>query len=199
MTRDSYRKTLADARRDLEDLYRQREEIERKIARLRQTIISLGALTKETENLEKAKRWFKENETLSEAVMNVIQASEVPVHPKDIQEALEDLGFDIGSSNPLASVWSVVRRLEQKKWGKHPYLRWYKREKSRKWGRGTRVDAKVGVWWGDHRPSREWEPYEMKSGISRAHENRLQEIADKDPELKKLLRRRRRKATAETK
>lgn len=165
MTQQSYRKILRTARKDLERFYRQREELERKIARLRQTIIGLGSLTKETPELEEQKRWFKENESLSEAIMNIIQASDVPLHPKEIQERLEELGFDIGSSNPLASVWSVVRRLEQKKSGKkkHPYLRWYKQERLRKYGRAKSpsTDVTLGVWWGDQKPRGDWQRYEM--------------------------------------
>lgn len=160
MTQDFYRKTLRTAREDLERFYRQREELERKIARLRQTIISLGALTKEDAKREKQKAHFKETKNLSEAIMNVIMASEVPLHPRDIQEALEDLGYDIGSSNPLASVWSVVRRLENRKWYGNPYLRWYRKPSTdgKRWGRGS----KIGVWWGDQRPGKPWKVYEVK-------------------------------------
>jgi hypothetical protein len=166
VTQSTYRQTLKAARRDLETLYRQREELERKIARLRQTVISLGALTKETPLLEKQKHRFKENESLTEAVMNVIQASEIPLHPKTIQERLEELGYDIGSSNPLASIWSVVRRLEQKKstTSEGTYLRWYKQERSRIYGRSKTASPvfSVGVWWGDQRPRvGEWERYDM--------------------------------------
>ena len=166
MTQDAYRKTLKAARLDLEKMYREREELERKIARMRQTVISLGSLIKETKELEVSKRWFKEHETLSEAVLNCIMASDVPLHPKEIQERLEELGYDIGSSNPLASIWSVIRRIEKQKWGKHPKLRWYKSQRLRKYGRAKEpsLDIDIGVWWGDQKPRiGDWERYEMGS------------------------------------
>jgi len=160
MTSTDYRRVLTAARRDLDALYRDREELERKIARLRQTIISLGALTKESPQLEKKKKWFRENEPLTEAVMNVIMASEVPVSATEIKESLEELGYDIGSTNPLASVWSVLRRLEQRRWGDHPYIRQWVSEEVRPWGKGKRHQVRVGWWWGDRKPAGNWKRYE---------------------------------------
>ena len=80
--------------------------MDRKIARLRQTVVTLGALCREDGKREQQKRFVTHSGSLTNAVLDAIMASDVPLHPKNIQGILEDMGYDIGSSNPLAS-WMI--------------------------------------------------------------------------------------------
>ena len=143
----TYRRTLKAARNELINLYRGREETDRKIARLRQTVVTLGALCRESSEREAQKRWVTHSGSLTEAVMDTVMASDEPLQPKEIQRVLEDMGYDIGSSNPLASVHSVIRRLLQQR-------------RLRGCERVVNSRPRLGFWWGDKKPPKPWKPHD---------------------------------------
>jgi len=143
----TYRRTLKAARNELLNLYRGREETDRKIARLRQTVVTLGALCRESSEREAQKRWASHSGSLTEAVMDTIMASDAPLQPREIQRVLEDMGYDIGSSNPLASVHSVIRRLLQQR-------------RLRGCERVVNNRPRLGFWWGDKKPPKPWKPHD---------------------------------------
>jgi hypothetical protein len=147
MVQATYRKTLTAARRDLKRYYRQREEMDRKIAKLRQTVVTLGALCSEGFNRDFAKEYGL-TKTLTDAVFDAIIASERPLHPKEIQFLLEDLGYEFKSANRGASIHSVCKRLVQQ--GKlAPVVRISPKE-------GKGAYDKCGFWWGDQKPPAPW-------------------------------------------
>lgn len=111
MRKPEYIKALKTAQDDLEKLFRDREELERKIARTRETVISLGLLVDHKPGY--TSRYLPSS--LTEACLNAIFAARVPLDPIGIRKDVERIGFDIGSSNPLASVYSVLNRLLQRK------------------------------------------------------------------------------------
>lgn len=146
MKDSTYRKTLTAARIDLRRLYEQREQLERKIAQLRQTVTTLGALCSETDGRDFVKIYGL-NGTMTDAALDAFIASEKPLSIRQIVRTLEDLGYPFKSGNRAASVHSVVRRLVQQ--GK---LRPVVRPTA-----GDRYDVNAhGFWWGDKRPPEPW-------------------------------------------
>ena len=110
-----YSEILTTVRKDLKEAYREREELDRKIAKLRQTVVTLGALCEEGGEREFLKVLGSLKEDLTTACHDAILASGTPVSPTDIRDTLEDLGFRFKSSNPLASIHSVLKRLLEQK------------------------------------------------------------------------------------
>lgn len=105
-------KTLRAARDELERLFRQREDLEREIARTREAVISLGLMVEHDQTLSTA---VYLPTSLTEACVNAILVSNKPIDAVSIRKHVERMGFDIKSSNPLASVYSVLKRLIQQK------------------------------------------------------------------------------------
>lgn len=148
MTTKQYERLLVTARRDLRKAYRDREELDRTIAKLRQTVVSLGALCKEDSPLQEVKTWWSPlGKNLTEAVANAIAGSATPVGAKEIRNILEDLGYRFQSTNPLASIHSVIGRLiEQKEITKAVSL---------KAGLGT-IPGAPRFWYGHSDPPLPW-------------------------------------------
>jgi hypothetical protein len=182
MTQPTYRRALIAARKDLDRLQREREEIDRKIARLRQTIISLGAVTRESKKREKQKHFISEKEPLTEAVQSVIAASEVPLHPQGIRRILQDLGYHITSSNPSASIWSVLKRLEDKRThsGTGVVRMYEKRDKDDP--KGEKGPRAFGYWWGDQNPPKPWVKSDLWEKARERSKTRTAEKASKKAE-----------------
>ena len=103
---------LTSTRKDLKEAYRQREELERKIAKLRQMVTTLGAMCEE-DGLQDFKEYVPRSGKLTDAVNTTVVASAVPLTAIEIRGVLEDLGYRFQSSNPLGSIHSVLTRLEQ--------------------------------------------------------------------------------------
>ena len=114
---NQYRRLLERAREDLKAAYRQREELDVTIAKLRQTVVSLGAMCPEDDVREGLKGVVPRRGALTDAVSNTILASQIPLGAKDVRDMLEELGYKFasGSSNPLASIHSVINRLVEQK------------------------------------------------------------------------------------
>lgn len=76
MRKPEYRRALRTAQDDLERLYSQREDLERKIARLRETVINLHLMLE----IEHPAMFF--SKTLTSAVQDVIVATTKPLEPR---------------------------------------------------------------------------------------------------------------------
>jgi hypothetical protein len=99
----SYAQALNAARRELDALLRQRDQIETRIARVRHTVAALSALCDEPTPVELG---------LTDAIRTVLRGSVEALAPTDVKERLDVLGFDLSShANPLASVHTVLKRL----------------------------------------------------------------------------------------
>ena len=148
MSEKQYQQLLATARRDLKLAYREREHLDRTIAKLRQTVVSLGALCdEEGSGLEDFKVWFSPiGKNLTEAVTNAVVGSKKPVSPVEIRNILEDLGYRFQSSNPLASIHSVVKRLVEQE----VFI------KTARANPDGSVDDRGHLWWGYASPPEPW-------------------------------------------
>lgn len=106
---------LKRARKDLKEAYRQREQLDTKIGKLRQTVITLGVMCEEEENiaLEFLKVWGARSGKLTEMVGNALHGASAPLTAIDVRDLLEDLGYRFKTANPLASIHSVIKRLEE--------------------------------------------------------------------------------------
>ena len=109
-----YQRILQKARNDLGAAYKEREALERRIAQLRQTVVTLGAMVGDKPVNEFG--WaVSRNSNLTEAVRNVVVASFAPLDATEIRAVLVDLGYRFQTTNALASIHSVVKRLVEQK------------------------------------------------------------------------------------
>jgi hypothetical protein len=146
MENSAYRKTLTAARRDLKRLYREREDMDRKIAQLRQTVLSLGALCHEPGRRDFVKEYGLRG-GLTNGVFDAIQASQTPLSVRRIQETLEDLGYDFKAKNRAAAIHSVAKRMVEQG----------KLQPVTKPTKNDRYDVNAqGFWWGDTKPPAPW-------------------------------------------
>lgn len=106
---------LRDARAELKDLFVQREELERRIARTRQSVIALGRLCPESTYRENMKHNLIESERvtgLTNAVRLTVMAATVPIKSDHVRKELEAVGFDTGTSpNVHRSIHTILGRL----------------------------------------------------------------------------------------
>lgn len=134
MTENYYHKALETARTELTELLRQNEEIEKRIARLRQTIASLSALSEEgevpveddkvripgaldlfaREASAAAQSIYGRTIGFSDAVREVLKAGGNFMTPVQVKDGLIRMGIDLESkySNPLAVIHTTLKRLE---------------------------------------------------------------------------------------
>jgi hypothetical protein len=110
MTTKSYRKALTTAEKELVALLRQQSVITQKIAQTRQTVLALRTkLAVDHDNSID----FVVPRTLTEACLNAIMASGVPLAAVDVLNRVEGGGFEINAVNKLASVYGVLKRLRE--------------------------------------------------------------------------------------
>ena len=109
MSEKKYESALAAARKDLHAAYAQREELERKIAKLRQMVATLGSMMDE-KGLDTFK-FLPRSGNLTETVRNAVIASMTPLGAVDIRNVLVDLGYRFQTANPLGSIHAVLGRL----------------------------------------------------------------------------------------
>src|SRR4051812_8858188 len=87
-----YKDALKAAQQELDELQTKRAEIEARIARLRETVVSLAYLVNaegQTENLDVA------GAGLTDAVAKVLRLSGMAMTPAQIRDELARMGFDI--------------------------------------------------------------------------------------------------------
>jgi hypothetical protein len=112
---EAYKKALRMAKIELNDLAVQRAEIDRRAARLRQTINSLAQLCDidlEAEK-EEASQFNLIELTLTDQVLNILEAADKPLPPVDIKKHLIKV-FDVNPNsytNFMATLHSILKRL----------------------------------------------------------------------------------------
>ncbi len=99
-----YEGALRHAREEYTRLLDQREELDLRLARLRQAIASLAAICGEAVG--------QESPGLTEACRSVLKAAQAPLPATALRDRIAALGLDLSTySNPLASIHVVLRRL----------------------------------------------------------------------------------------
>ena len=123
MTPSDYRKIVEDSKKELEDLLIKQEEIERRIARLKQAILGLAPLIEEEPtdqgmygtNDDFVSEWLGLGTGMTDVCRNIFKASSSPLTPVEIKQKLLDMGVDLTKhKNIMASVHSVLKRLAEK-------------------------------------------------------------------------------------
>ena len=104
MTTDDYRRALDAAVREYESLGQQRQDIDKRLAELAQTISTLSRLCGLTPTVP----WG-----LTDAC-RVVLRSGLPMTPTDVRDRLLSIGFDLSKySNELAGIHTVLKRLNE--------------------------------------------------------------------------------------
>ena len=103
MTSADYRQALEAAVREYEELGRQRQDIDSRLAQLAQTIGSLNRLCGFTANVF----WG-----LTDACRVVLRNAGQPMTPTEVRDRLEAIGLDLSKySSSLSAIHTVIKRL----------------------------------------------------------------------------------------
>lgn len=174
MNRPSYRRALADAQKELRGLFRKREEMERQIARLRQTTAAIGRVC-EPDATYNAKAQARNSTTrdgvgLTDAVRTALMSSRRPLDAVQIRDMLDAVGYDAGSSpHTLISIHTVLRRLFQSGEVKAVGVR-------EKTGPNKGRFSRIGYWWGEWGIPKPWSVCDPRA-IHRKHEKARERTA----------------------
>ena len=104
MTTDDYRRALDAAVREYESLGQQRQDIDKRLSELAQTISTLSRLCGLTPTVP----WG-----LTDACRIVLRSGS-PMTPTDVRDRLLSIGFDLSKySNELAGIHTVLKRLNE--------------------------------------------------------------------------------------
>jgi hypothetical protein len=102
---ESYRRALEDALREYEQILQQRAELDVRRAQLLQTIGTLSRLCKLVPTVPLG---------LTDACRMALRAAGHPLTAAEIRDHLGAMGFEWSAySNPLASIHTVLKRLQQ--------------------------------------------------------------------------------------
>ena len=102
MTQD-YRRALATAIREYETLGQQRQDVDRRIAEVAQTIGTLSRLCGLIPTVPLG---------LTDACRLVVRGAGVPVTPAEVRDRLQSIGFDLTKyANDLAAIHTILKRL----------------------------------------------------------------------------------------
>ena len=105
MTTDDYRRALATAIREYEALGQQRQDLDKRIAEVAQTIGTLSRLCGLTPTVPLG---------LTDACRLVVRGAGVPVTPADVRQRLQSIGFDLTKyANDLAAIHTILKRLNE--------------------------------------------------------------------------------------
>jgi len=103
MTSDDYRRALATAIREYEALGQQRQDIDKRLAEVAQTIGTLSRLCGLVPTVPLG---------LTDACRLVVRGAGVPVTPTDVRQRLQSIGFDLSKyANDLAAIHTILKRL----------------------------------------------------------------------------------------
>jgi hypothetical protein len=103
MTTDDYRRALATAIREYETLGAQRQELDKRLAEVMQTIGTLSRLCGLVPTVPIG---------LTDACRLVVRGAGVPVTPADVRQRLHAIGFDLSKyANDLAAIHTILKRL----------------------------------------------------------------------------------------
>jgi hypothetical protein len=110
MDATEYKTMAVKIKTELEALEIQQEDIERRIARLKQALVGLIPLS-EPPNDSYILDYLNEM-TLTDAARQIIQAAGKPLTPTEIKQQLLNMGKDLsGQKNTMASIHSLLKRL----------------------------------------------------------------------------------------
>ena len=105
MTTDDYRRALATAIREYETLGQQRQDIDKRLAEVMQTIGTLSRLCGLVPTVPLG---------LTDACRLVVRGAGVPVTPADVRQRLQSIGFDLSKyANDLAAIHTILKRLNE--------------------------------------------------------------------------------------
>jgi len=122
MTSTDYRRALESAIREYEALGEQRQQIDKRLAELAQTIGTLSKLLGLTPTVPMG---------LTDAIRLVVRGAGVPMTPMEVRDRLQGIGFDVSKyANELAAVHTILKRLNEsgelrfipRMAGKHQYM-----------------------------------------------------------------------------
>lgn len=103
MATDDYRRALETAIREYEALGQQRQEIDKRLAEVAQTIGTLSRLCGLVPTVPLG---------LTDACRLVVRGAGVPVTPTDVRQRLQSIGFDLSKyANDLAAIHTILKRL----------------------------------------------------------------------------------------
>jgi hypothetical protein len=105
MMTDDYRRALAAAIREYEALGQQRQDLDRRMAEVAQTIGTLSRLCGLVPTVPLG---------LTDACRLVVRGAGVPVTPTEVRERLRAIGFDLSKyANDLAAIHTILKRLNE--------------------------------------------------------------------------------------
>jgi hypothetical protein len=105
MTTEDYRRALATAIREYEALGQQRQDIDKRLAEVMQTIGTLSRLCGLVPTVPMG---------LTDACRLVVRGAGVPVTPADVRQRLQSIGFDLSKyQNDLAAIHTILKRLNE--------------------------------------------------------------------------------------
>jgi hypothetical protein len=118
MDASEYKKMAEAIQIEIESLEIQQEDIERRIARLKQALIGLAPLADESQPSGLG-AWFGEAVTtelqsmsISDVTRQIFQAASKPLAPTEVKQQLLNMGKDLsGQKNLMASIHSLLKRL----------------------------------------------------------------------------------------
>ena len=105
MTTEDYRRALETAIREYEALGEQRQQIDKRLAEVAQTIGSLSRLCGLVPTVPMG---------LTDACRLAIRGAGVPVMATEVRDRLQSIGFDLSKySNDLAAIHTILKRLNE--------------------------------------------------------------------------------------
>jgi hypothetical protein len=105
VTTEDYRRALATAIREYEALGQQRQDIDKRLAEVAQTIGTLSRLCGLIPTVPLG---------LTDACRLVVRGAGVPVTPTDVRQRLQSIGFDLTKyANDLAAIHTILKRLNE--------------------------------------------------------------------------------------
>jgi hypothetical protein len=115
MTADDYKKSLEGLKAELEELLNRQEDIEKRIAQVKQAIMSLAPLAEEQgESISAAWYQILGTRNVSDACLQILQAATVPLSPVEIKAQILNMGLDLSQyKNVMATIHSALKRLLQ--------------------------------------------------------------------------------------
>lgn len=105
MSTDDYKRALESAIREYEALGQQRQDLDKRLAEVAQTISSLSRLCGLVPTVPMG---------LTDACRLIVRGAGVPVTPTEVRDRLRSFGFDLSKySNELAAIHTILKRLNE--------------------------------------------------------------------------------------
>jgi hypothetical protein len=113
MDLQDYKKAFAQAQADLEKLTEEREEIDRKISKLKQAIIGLAPLA-DDDTITMGQLWVPEWTAIgiTDMIREILSSAEKPLTPVEVRDRLLQMKPEMKEQvNLMASIHTVLKRL----------------------------------------------------------------------------------------